>query len=180
MRSALIVLVRCAIPVLGALLPIEAQAQQGAASAEPARRAESYLELGRVYFDRLNDAQSGEAALRFGLKLAPAHVALRWELAERLCVQNRFDRAVPELFELLALEVSRVDVWTRLAQAFDASGQNAEAHLALGPLAFLGGGSDLQRSTWNSRRARTALAAEGTASFAALLRTLTLRMTPAP
>ena len=46
MRSALIVLVRCAIPALGALLPIEAQAQQGAlkaqqgaASAAPAQRA---------------------------------------------------------------------------------------------------------------------------------------------
>jgi len=134
--------------------------------AEPSRRADSYLELARVYYDRLSDGQSGEAALRFGLKLTPAHARLRWELAERLCLQNRFDRAIPELFEVLALEVSRVDVWTRLVQAFDSTGQNAEAHLALGPLAFLGGGSDLQRSTWNSRRPRTALAAEGTASLA--------------
>lgn len=134
--------------------------------ANAGRRADSHLELGRVYFDRLSDAQSGEAALRFGLKLAPAHLGLRWELAERLCVAGRFDRAIPELFEVLALDVTRVDAWSRLTQAFDATGQNAEAHLALGPLAFLGGGSDLQRSTWNSRRSRTALAAEGTAALA--------------
>jgi len=134
--------------------------------AEASRRAESYGELARVYFDRLSDVQSGEAALRFGLKLAPAHLGLRAELAERLCVAGRFDRAIPELFEVIALDASRTDAWTRLTQAFDKTGQNAEAHLALGPLAFLGGGSDLQRSTWNSRRSRTALAAEGTASLA--------------
>jgi len=134
--------------------------------AEPARRAESYLELGRVYFDRLADPQSGEAALRFGLKLAPQHTALRWELGERLCIQGRFDRAIPELSDLLLRDVLRIDAWNRLSQAFDATGQNAEAHLALGPLTFLGGGSDLQRSTWNSRHAKTALAAEGTASLA--------------
>jgi predicted Zn-dependent protease len=135
-------------------------------SAEPARRADSYLELGRVYFERMSDARSGEAALRFGLKLAPSHAGLRWELAERLCGQGHFDRALPELFEFLSLDVQRLDAWSRLTQAFDATGQNAEAHLALGPLTFLGGGSDLQRSTWNSRRAHTALAAEGTGSLA--------------
>src|SRR5690606_22823869 len=57
------------------------------------------------------------------------------------------------------------DVWTLLTDTFDALGKNADTHLATGALVLLGGGSELQRSTWSSRQARPALVAEGSAAY---------------
>jgi hypothetical protein len=70
-------------------------------------------------------------------------------------------RALEELRHLLEIEPLRVETWRDLQEVFDGMGRNAEAHLAIGPLVALGGGSDLQRATWASRAPRTHSVAEG-------------------
>lgn len=133
--------------------------------APASERAKACHELARVYFDRLSDAQNGEAALRKGLELSPEATPLLVELCGRLVSLRAFDRALPELYRLIDREPLSRDVWTLLTDTFDALGKNADTHLATGALVLLGGGSELQRSTWSSRQARPALVAEGSAAY---------------
>ncbi len=124
-------------------------------------RASSYLELSRISYDRRDNPRDGEAALRLGLEVDPGNVSLLRKLCERLVAARDFERGLPELYQLLAREPTKRKTWSLLTEALDALGHNADAHLAVGALVHLEGGSELQRSTWASRQPRPALVAEG-------------------
>jgi hypothetical protein len=69
--------------------------------------------------------------------------------------------ALPEILALQKIEPLNGDIWADLVEVYDALGQNAESHLATGPLVLLGKGSNLQVSTWKSRTKRPAMVAGG-------------------
>ncbi len=115
----------------------------------------AHLELGRVVADELGDPGRAIEVLERGLAVRPEDVPLRVELAGRLRKARSLPRALEELRRLVDIDPLRLDTWRDLSEVFDGMGRNAEAHLALGPLVALGGGSDLQRATWGSRMPRT-------------------------
>lgn len=112
------------------------------------------LEVSAVMIDRLRDHEQGYSALEAGLRLKPNDVVLQKELCRRLTASGRHRRALPELCKLLELAPARTKTWADLTAAFEALGRGAEAQLALGPLVVLGGGTDLQKATWASRKPR--------------------------
>ena len=122
--------------------------------------AAAALELGRLYLDELNDPARGLPALERGMRATPRDVALRVEFTTRLRKANQFQRALEELRALLALEPARIETWRDLIEVFERLGMNGEAHLALGPLALLGGGNELQKAIWRERQPRPALVPE--------------------
>jgi len=133
-------------------------------------KTHALVEASAVLIDRIHDHERGYAALRAGLNLKPQDFALQEELVRRLMQAGHFDRAVPELYKLLELRPARPQTWGDLTQAFNAIGKSAEAHLALGPLVTLGGGTDLQRAAWGSRHPRTSAVGEGSAGDSVLQR----------
>lgn len=147
---------------------------QGEGSAE--EKARTLLELSRVLTDRMKTPEPGYAALAAGLRINPGDFALQKELATRLVQAKLHQRALPELYKLLELKPTRVETWMDLTATFDALGKNAEAHLALGPLVALGGGSDLERATWGSRVPRSVLVAEGSVDSTVLQSAARIRL----
>ncbi|MBN1609416.1 MAG: tetratricopeptide repeat protein [Polyangiaceae bacterium] len=130
-------------------------------NADADEKARALLEVSSVLTDRMNDAEEGYAALAAGLKFKPGDLVLQTELCARLCQARQYQRALPELYKLLELDPSRVQTWADLCTAFQRLGKNAEEHLAMGPLVMLGGGTDLQRATWNVRQPGSVCAADG-------------------
>lgn len=120
----------------------------------------SWLELSRVYLDHLQDPERGFPALERSIESAPEHAALRQEYVARLKKAGHLQRALQELRTLLDQEPQRASTWHDLVEVFDGLAKNAEAHLALGPLLLCGGGTELQRATWQARKPRPAWLAE--------------------
>lgn len=129
--------------------------------AATSEKTRALLEASGILIDRVHDHEHGYAALRAGLSLEPKNFALQEGLCRRLMEGKSHDRALTELHKLIELDPSRQKSWSDLTLVFDKLGKNAEAHLALGPLVMLGGGSDLQRATWSSHKPRSATIAEG-------------------
>lgn len=140
----------------------------GDASVDAKTRA--LREASAVLIDRINNPEQGYAALRAGLNLKPHDFSLQEELCRRLMQADLHDRALPELFKLLDFDPLCVQTWTDLTHAFDRLGKNAEAHLAMGPLVVLGGGTDLQRATWASRHPASSAVGDGAADASVLHR----------
>jgi tetratricopeptide (TPR) repeat protein len=124
-------------------------------------KARALLAVAGVLTDRMNDAEEGYAALAAGLKLKPGDFVLQNELCARLCKARQYQRALPELYKLLELKPRRIETWVDVCNAFQRLGKNAEEHLAMGPLVMLGGGTDLQRATWDARESGPALPGDG-------------------
>jgi tetratricopeptide (TPR) repeat protein len=124
-------------------------------------KARALLEVAGVLMDRINDPEEGYAALMAGLKLKPGDFVLQSELCTRLCKARQYQRALPELYRLLELQPGRIETWADLCSVFQRLGKNAEEHLAIGPLVMLGGGTDLQKATWNARESGPALPGDG-------------------
>ncbi len=118
-------------------------------------------EASAILIDRMNKREQGYGALRAGLTVKPRDFDLQEQLARRLLEAKQYERALPELFNLLALDPGRLQTWSDLCRSFDSLGRNAEANLAMGPLVALGGGTDLERAAWSARVPRFGALAAG-------------------
>jgi len=142
-------------------------------SASPGQhQARAYLELGSVLGDKQKAAPQAIKALQMGLKSNPKVLELRLDLIARMKKAGMHADALPELLVLLKAEPLRGETWVDLVDVYDATGQNAEAHLATGPLIALGLGTELQRSSWRNRKPQPAMLGPGAFSQAALSDTL--------
>src|SRR5690606_8501544 len=127
----------------------------GDATPTTAERARLQADLGRVLYDDLGQADRGLAALRRALDLSKSDSRLRDELADRLMRAGHNKEAADELTVLLEGEPLRVELWQRLVEAFRGAGKKVLTDAALGPLVALGGGSDLDRVTVQTRARRS-------------------------
>src|SRR5690606_688558 len=121
----------------------------------------AYLELGRSLIDRQRAVDEGIAALSSGFSKNPASDELQLELALRLKAAGRHADALPQIAALIQTAPHDLSRWSSMVEVYSALGKNAEVNLATGALVHLGGGSELQRSTWASRRAQAAMLPEG-------------------
>lgn len=131
----------------------------------------AYLELGRSLIDRQRAVDEGIAALSSGFSKNPASDELQLELALRLKAAGRHADALPQIAALIQTAPHDLSRWSSLVEVYSALGKNAEVNLATGALVHLGGGSELQRSTWASRRAQAAMLPEGAFDAEALAHT---------
>jgi tetratricopeptide (TPR) repeat protein len=132
----------------------------------------AYLELGRTLADRQQAGDEAASVLSAGLLKNPAAQTLRSELVQRLRAQGRYQEALPHVLSLTRSSPLDAAKWAELVDVYASLGKNAEAHLATGPLVHLGGGSELQRSSWSSRSPRAAMVYEGAFDAEALTHTL--------
>ena len=135
-------------------------------------QARAYQELARVLSEKLKDDAQAIKGLQVGLKANPRASELRLDLVTLLKKNRRHQEALPEVLRLLKEEPLRTTTWSDLVEVYDATGQNAEAHLAAGPLVLLGSGNELQKSAWAARRPQSAMLGEGAFDNEALADTL--------
>jgi hypothetical protein len=113
----------------------------------------------------------GIAALTSGLLNNPTSDDLELELSLRLKAAGRHAEALPHVAALIETAPRDMARWSSLVEVYSALGKNAEASLATGALVHLGGGSELARSTWASRRPKAAMLPEGAFDADALAHT---------
>lgn len=140
-------------------------------SAPGEHQARVYLELAQVL--ARSDEQKAASLLFTGVDKNPSFLSLRSELVKNLKKSGRFKEALPELQALLRAEPLHYPYWQELVEVYDALGQNAESHLATGPLVLLGYGNELQQSAWHARQPKPALLAQGAFGPQALAATVT-------
>jgi tetratricopeptide (TPR) repeat protein len=120
----------------------------------PEKRAEIFLEVGRVLGDEMHMGERSLAALQRGIAVDPANVEIRVELASRLKAAGHYPQALAELRKLLEVDVTRVQTWRDLVESFKGMQRQEEATLAMAPLVALGAANDLERATLASRPSR--------------------------
>lgn len=131
-------------------------------------QARVYAEWGKTLAEKQKDLNGAVQALKQGLSRNGSSMDLRRELVKRLRAARLYQDALPELLTLQKADPLNGEIWSELVEVYDALGQNAESHLATGPLVLLGRGSTLQVSTWKSRIPRPAMVGGGAFSADAL------------
>jgi tetratricopeptide (TPR) repeat protein len=124
-------------------------------------QARVYTEWGKTLAEKEKELKGAVKALTRGLAQNGSSLELRRELVKRLRAAHMYQEALPELLTLQKAEPLNGEIWSELVEVYDALGQNAESHLATGPLVLLGKGTTLQISTWKSRVPRPALVGAG-------------------
>lgn len=115
-----------------------------------------FVELGRVLDDELKQTDRGLATLRRGLELTGEDPDLRMELAKRLERAGKPQEALEQLRKILETDAMRVETWQKLVEIFRTLGRADLATHAAEPLVAIGGGTDLDRVTVQSRATRPA------------------------
>lgn len=124
-------------------------------------QARVFAEWGKILAEKEKDLKGAVKVLTRGLAQNGSSMELRRELVKRLRAAHMYQEALPELLTLQKSEPLSGEIWSELVEVYDALGQNAESHLATGPLVLLGKGTTLQVSTWRSRVPRPALVGAG-------------------
>src|SRR5690606_460207 len=114
---------------------LEAYAARAQRTGEPL--AETYLELARVHGEALSQPERALAMLRDAAGQMPGDVRLAVAFARQLRATGAYGAAIGELERALHVDVRAPDVWRELAATLRASGDAAEAVLALVPLRAL-------------------------------------------
>lgn len=77
-----------------------------------------WLELARTQRDRLGEAEQARATLIEGLRACNGDAGLRFELANDLRLAHRVVDSIEQLQQVLMDDVTRIEAWRSLAQAF--------------------------------------------------------------
>ncbi|MCA9715702.1 MAG: tetratricopeptide repeat protein, partial [Myxococcales bacterium] len=104
--------------------------------------AETYLELARVQYEKLQRPDRSLATLEMALNEMPKEPLVRLEYATMLRAASRHSEAIRAYQKLLQFEPTSTKGWRGLVQSFVETKRGGEAALSLAPLVVLGDASD--------------------------------------
>ncbi len=136
------------------------------------QQTRAYLELAHIRGEDMRNAGEAISVMQEALQKNPANRLIRMNLISRLKAARRPQEALPHALQLISEQPLQGESWSDLVDIYEASGKNAEAHLATGLLVNLGQGTDLQKSVWMSRKPKAGMTASGAFNSDALASTI--------
>jgi tetratricopeptide (TPR) repeat protein len=114
-------------------------------------RAETLIEIGRVYADELSQHERSLAFLGKGMRLMPNNPALTERYAVELERAGRWEEAAREYLKVLEVHFDRHELWRHLHERYRTAGRTEQARIALAPLIAQGAASENEVATYRMR-----------------------------